>query len=100
MCSSDLRYKVWTVSVTTDVIGKFFNNGFTAGRWGENVFTVVNPTVSYRGFKRYTLSLGANNVLNHRPPQNGYTAFGFDERGVDAAGANGIVLNCRLRRDF
>ena len=94
------RYKNFTTSVTADVIGKFYNNGFSAGRWGENVFTIVNTSISYRGFKGYTLSLGANNALNHRPPQNGYTTFGFDERGVDAVGANGIVLNLRARREF
>ena len=94
------RYKNFTTSATADVVGKFYNTGFTAGRWGENVFTVVNTSVTYRGFKGYNLSLGANNALNHRPPQNGYTTYGFDERGVDAGGANGIVLNLRVRREF
>jgi iron complex outermembrane receptor protein len=94
------RYKNFSTAVTADVVGKFYNNGFAAGRWGENVFTVVNTSVTYRGFKGYNLSVGANNALNHRPPQNGYSSFGFDERGVDAGGANGIVLNLRARREF
>jgi len=89
------RYRNFSTSVSADVVGKFY-----PGPWGENVFAVINTSVSYGGFKGYMVSLGANNAFNHRPPQNGFTTYGYDERGVDALGANGIVMNLRVRRDF
>ncbi len=96
------RYKNFNTSVTSDVIGKFFNNGFAGVTFGEDVYAIVNTAVTYRGFKHYVVTVGANNALNHRPPQNGLASsgFGYDERGVDAIGANGILLNLRVRRDF
>jgi iron complex outermembrane receptor protein len=96
------RYGKFNASVTSDVVGKFWNNGFAGVAFGENVYSIVNTSVSYRGFKKTTLTLGANNALNHRPPQNGLASsgFGYDERGVDAIGANGILLTARVRREF
>ncbi len=96
------RYRDFNASVTSDVIGKFFNNGFTSAQFGENVYAIVNTSVSYRGFKKTTITIGANNALNHRPPQNGLagSGFGYDERSVTAIGGNGILLNARVRREF
>ena len=83
-------------------IGKFWNDSFAAAKFGEDVYAIVNTSVSYRGFKKTTITLGANNALNHRPPQNGLagSGYGYDERGVDAIGGNGILLNLRVRREF
>lgn len=94
------RYKQVGVAVTGDVIGKLYNRTYTAVGWGENIFPVINTTIRYHGFKRTTLSLGASNVLNHRPPPNGYTNYGYDEKAITAIGAQGIVLSFRLRREL
>ena len=93
-------YKNFSARVTADVVGKYFNdNWLTVGGWGENVFTLVNPSVSYRGFKKTSLTLGATNVFNHRPPAMGHRDLGFDDR-VYGAGALGISVFIRARREF
>lgn len=92
-------YKKWGVRVAADVVGKYFNDNWTAAGWGENVFTIVSPSVTYRGFRRTTLTLGVTNVFDHRPPAMGHRALGFDDR-VYGAGALGISGLLRVRREF
>jgi len=93
------NYKNWSARVAADVIGKYYNDNWTAIGWGENVFGMINPSVSYRGFKKTTLTLGATNVLDARPPAIGYRALGFDDR-VYGAGALGVSGYIRARRTF
>lgn len=92
-------YKKWSARVTADVIGKYYNDNWTAAGWGENVFGMINPSVSYRGFKKTTITLGATNVLDSRPPANGFRALGFDDR-IYGAGALGVAGSLRVRREF
>ncbi len=92
-------YKDWGARVGVDVVGKFFNDNWTAAGWGENVFALVNPSVTYRGIKRTTITLGVSNVLDSKPPPNGYRILGFDDR-VYGAGALGIAGSLRIRRAF
>ena len=92
-------YKKWSARVTADVIGKYFNDNWTAAGWGENVFGMINPSVSYRGFKKTTITLGATNVLDSRPPANGFRVLGFDDR-IYGAGALGVSGSLRVRREF
>lgn len=92
-------YKNWSARTAVDVVGKFFNDNWTTAGWGENVFTLVNPSVSYRGFKRTTITLGATNVFDTRPPPNGFRNLGFDDR-IYGAGALGIAGSLRVRREF
>ena len=61
-------YKSWGARVSADVVGKYFNDNWTAAGWGENAFAIVSPSVTYRGFRRTTLTLGVTNVFDHRPP--------------------------------
>jgi outer membrane receptor protein involved in Fe transport len=93
------NYRNWGARVGADVIGKFFNDNWTAAGWGENVYTTINPSVTYRGFRKLTLTLGFNNVLDHRPPPNGFRPLGFDDRLYGAAAA-GIVGSFRVRKEF
>jgi hypothetical protein len=92
-------HKNWSARVAADVIGKYFNDNWTAAGWGENVFALVNPSVSYRGFKKTSLTLGVTNVFDARPPAMGHRALGFDDR-VYGAGALGISAFVRARREF
>lgn len=96
------RYKNFSAAVTADIIGKYFNDRqstATFAGWGENVYPIVNPSVTYRGFKRTTVTVGANNVLDNRPPPNGFLTLGFDDRAY-SAGALGISVYLRVRREF
>lgn len=92
-------YKNWSTRVTADVVGKYFNDNWTAAGWGENVFTLVNPSVSYRGFKKTSITVGVTNVFDSRPPANGFRTLGFDDR-VYGPGALGISAYLRARRQF
>lgn len=92
-------YKSWSARVAADVVGKYFNDNWTAAGWGENVFTIVSPSVTYRGFKRTSITLGVTNVFDRRPPAMGHRALGFDDR-VYGAGALGISGLLRVRREF
>lgn len=92
-------YKNWSARVTADVVGKYFNDAWTAAGWGENVFALLSPSVSYRGFRRTQITVGVTNILNNRPPAMGHRALGFDDRvyGAGALGVSGLV---RVRREF
>jgi iron complex outermembrane receptor protein len=92
-------YKNWGARVVSDVVGKYFNDNWTTAGWGENVFAIVSPSVTYRGFRRTTLTLGVTNVFDSRPPAVGHRALGFDDR-VYGAGALGISGLVRVRREF
>lgn len=96
----DWRYKNYSAAVTADIIGKYFNNGFTTAGWGENIYPIISSSISYRGFKSTTLTLGANNVMNHRAPVNGYVVLGFDDRSSSSGGALGLSMYLRARREF
>ena len=92
-------HKNWGARVGVDVVGKFFNDNWTAAGWGENVFALVNPSVTYRGFARTSVTLGITNVLDSRPPPNGFRSLGFDDR-IYGSGALGIAGYLRVRRQF
>ena len=91
--------KNWSARVAADVVGKYFNDNWTAAGWGENAFTLVSPSVSYRGFKKTSITFGVTNVFNSRPPAMGHRTLGFDDR-VYGAGALGIAASLRVRREF
>ena len=92
-------YKQWSARVAVDVIGKFYNDNWTALGWGENVLALVNPSVTYRGYKRTSLTLGVTNVFDTRPPPNGFRSLGFDDR-IYGVGALGIAGSLRVRKEF
>jgi iron complex outermembrane recepter protein len=96
------RYKNWGASVYADVIGQYFNDRqstATFDGWGENPYTIVTPTVTYRGFKKMTVSVGINNVFDNRPPPNGFLAYGYDDRTY-GPGVLGLNWTVRVRKDF
>lgn len=92
------RYKDYGASVAADYVGKFFNDGYTAAGWGENPFTVVHVTTSYRGFMGSTLTLGVNNVMNNRSPGNGRETIGVSP--FHPNGTLGRFFYVRIRKDF
>ena len=92
-------YKDYGASVNVDHIGHWYNDGYTAQGWGENPFTIVSLQLRYAGFWGSTISFGAANLLNNRPPPNGRQSIGFDPNAY-GAGVLGRFLSVRLRKDF
>lgn len=92
-------YKKFSARVTADVVGKYFNDNWASPGWGENVYTIINPSISYRGFKKMSITVGSTNVLNKRPPALGWRAIGFEDR-LYGAGALGAAASVRVRREF
>jgi outer membrane receptor protein involved in Fe transport len=91
--------KTLSAAIAADIIGKYHNRGFTAVGWGENVYPIFTPSLTYRGFKRTTITVSSSNVLDKRPPPNGYVVLGFDDRAY-GAGALGRTVGIRVRREF
>jgi iron complex outermembrane receptor protein len=94
------KYKEFGANANVDVIGQYFNDGYTAAGWGENPFALTSVSASYRGFfGGTTLTVGANNVLDKQPPPNGRDTAGFDQNTYGAA-ALGRFVYVRIRKDF
>lgn len=92
------RLRDYGASISTDYIGKFFNDGYTAAGWGENPYAIFHVNLTYRGFWGTTINVGANNVLNNRSPANGRDTSGIGT--YYPTGALGRFLFVRLRKDF
>jgi len=67
--------------------------------WGQNPYTLIAAQVRYSGFWHSTITIGANNLLNNRPPINGRETSGIDPNAY-GAGALGRFLFVRVRKDF
>ncbi|MBI5770110.1 MAG: TonB-dependent receptor [Verrucomicrobia bacterium] len=90
----------FAAALRADVIGKYFNDNYTTAGWGENAFTTLTPSFTYTGWKKTSLTLGANNVLDHRPAPIGRTVKGFNDRAASVLGVPGITFFLRARREF
>lgn len=93
------RYKDYGATLGADYLGKNFNDGYTVAGWGENPYTLINATVSYRGFMGTTITLGASNLFDNLPPENGRDTGGFDAN-LYGGGALGRFVYIRVRKDF
>lgn len=93
------RRQSWGAGVTADYIGKYWNNGYTPPNWAENPYTLIGSTVSYRGWRGSTITVGVNNLFDNLPPANGRDTAGFDTNTY-GAGALGRFAYIRVRRDF
>lgn len=94
------RLKDFSASVGADYIGAYFNDGYTTQGWNENPYTTWNAAFSYReGYFGSTITVGANNVLDNRPPPNGRETAGFDPNTY-GGGALGRFVYIRIRKDF
>ena len=91
--------KNFSARVTADIVGKYFNDNWATPGWGENVYTIINPSISYRGFKKMSITVGSSNVFDNRPPALGWRAIGFEDR-LYGAGALGVSAYVRVRREF
>lgn len=96
---------IWTrgdvgASLAADYIGPYFNDGYTAAGWEQGSYTLLHAQVSYTeklfGTK---ITIGANNLLDKRPPFNGYETSSIDQ-STYGAGALGRFLFVRVRKEF
>ncbi len=97
--STSWSYRSVSASVSANVIGKYFNDGFTTAGWGENVYAIFTPSFTYRGFKNLSVTLSSYNVLDNLPPPNGRAVRGFD-LNMYSLGAQGRTFSLRARKEF
>ena len=88
-----------SASLGADYLGSYFNDGYTALGWDESSVTTYNGLISYRGLRNMTISVGMNNILDQRPPDNGRAIEGFDTSTYGAS-ALGRFAYVRIRREF
>lgn len=93
------RHKQLGANVNADWTGHYFNDAYTVTGWGENPFTVISTSVLYTGFWNSTITVGASNLFNNRPPANGRETTGFDPNAY-GPGVRGRYLYVRVRKDF
>jgi outer membrane receptor protein involved in Fe transport len=93
------RYKDYRANLGGDYIGKYFNDGYTAAGWDEGAYTLFSGSFSYSGFLGTTLTVGVNNLLDKKPPFNGYDTASFDPNTY-GAGAMGRFIYVRVRKEF
>lgn len=93
------RYKDIGANLNVDYTHHYYNDGYTAQGWGENPFTVVHASVIIARWFNSSITIGANNVLNKRPPPNGRESVGFDPNSY-GPGVLGRFLYVRVRKDF
>ena len=101
--SVEWRKGNWGAAVFTEYIGEFFNyraDGDTRtdaelGKVGNQF--LVNPQVSYSGWGKAKITLGARNVFNANPPFDRQSATGWDS---DIHNAEKAFLYVRLEREW
>lgn len=93
------RYLDIGANVNVDWTQHYYNDNYTAQGWGENPFTLVHASVIYARFWGSTITLGASNLLNTRPPANGRESIGFDPNAY-GPGVLGRFVYVRVRKDF
>ncbi len=93
------RYKDIGANLNADWTTHYYNDNYTAQGWGENPFTLIHASVVYAAFWNSTITIGATNLLNNRPPANGRESVGFDPNAY-GAGVLGRFLYIRVRKDF
>jgi iron complex outermembrane receptor protein len=88
-----------SATLGADYIGSYYNDAYTVLGWPESSVTTFNGTISYRGLRKTTISVGMNNILDERPPENGRATEGFDTSTYGAS-ALGRFAYIRIRREF
>jgi outer membrane receptor protein involved in Fe transport len=93
------RYKDIGANLNVDWTHHYYNDNYTVQGWGENPFTLVHASVIVAKFWNSSITLGANNVFNNRPPPNGRESIGFDPNAY-GPGVLGRFLYVRVRKEF
>jgi iron complex outermembrane receptor protein len=97
--STGWSYKEYGASLTADYTHHWYNDGYTTQGWGENPLTILAAQLRYSGFWGSTITLGASNLLNTRPPINGRETTGFMPN-ISGPATLGRFIYMRIRKDF
>ncbi len=84
----------WAASIVADYIGAFDNYSGT-GNVSEQL--QIHPQISYRGFARTKLTLGARNVFDRNPPFDRQSSTGYNQ---DISIPEKAFVYVRASRDF
>ena len=84
----------WSASVVVEYIGKFANYS-DIGSVKKQV--LVNPQISYRGYKKLTISVGARNVFNTDPPFDEHSSTGYNN---DVSNPEKAFVYLRVAKNF
>jgi iron complex outermembrane receptor protein len=94
----------WAASVYANHIAGYDDVAFATASLGGNgllnriqEWTVVNPQISYRGFHKYLVTLGARNVFDNQPEQSYGASEGYDNLTHNAEGR---FVYLRISRDW
>jgi iron complex outermembrane recepter protein len=90
------RLKDFGANLNADWTSRWYNDFYG---WGENPFTLIHLGVHYAGLWNSTITIGANNLFDNRPPPNGRLTEGFDP-GAYGPGVLGRFVYVRVRKDF
>jgi outer membrane receptor protein involved in Fe transport len=84
----------WSASVLVDYIGefeRFDEDGTVKAQW------LVNPQVSYRGFRDIKFTIGARNALDRDPPFDPHSSTGYNN---DISNPEKAFVYFRIAKDF
>jgi iron complex outermembrane receptor protein len=94
----------WSASVFANHLASYDDVGFATASLGGNgllnrvgEWTTFNPQVSYRGFNKFVVTVGANNALDTPPPRSFAASEGYDNLTHNAEGR---FVWVRLSRDW
>ncbi len=93
------NYKDYGASLTADYTHHWFDDNYTADGWGENPLTIIGAQIRYSGFWHSTITLGASNLLNTRPPLNGRETSGTSTN-ISGPATLGRFVYMRVRKEF
>ena len=93
------RYTNIGANLNADWTHHYYNDAYTVQGWGENPYTLIHASVVYAGFWNTSITIGANNLLDNRPPANGRESIGFDPNAY-GPGVLGRMVYIRVRKDF
>ncbi len=84
----------WSASIMADYIGAF-DDYSGPGNVSEQL--QIHPQISYRGFARTKLTIGARNVFNRNPPFDAHSSTGYNQ---DISIPEKAFVYVRASRDF
>ncbi len=94
----------WAASVYANYIAGYDDSAFASTGLGGNGLLnrvqdqiIYNPQVSYRGFQKYVITVGANNVLDTEPPRSYASSEGYDNL---THSGEGRFVYLRISRDW
>ena len=93
------RYTNIGANLNADWTHHYYNDAYTVQGWGENPYTLIHASVVYAGLWNMSITIGANNLFDNRPPANGRESIGFDPNAY-GPGVLGRMLYVRVRKEF